>query len=388
MFTQINVPPVQSAVPLVGDTEKPPCVLELAIVVPTYNEAGNVGPLIAQLEQTLGAVRWELIFVDDDSPDATAALVRELALLHPQVRCLRRVGRRGLAGACVEGMLATHAQFIAVMDADLQHDETLLPKMLQALRDEPLDLVVGSRYLSGGGLGEWSQRRKGLSSIATRLGQQVLGVDLSDPMSGFFMIRRLAFESCVHGLSSLGFKLLLDLVASAPKPLRVRELPFQFRLRQRGASKLDRRVMWDFLMLLIDKQVGRWVPTQLVSFGLIGAMGMMIHMALLKSVLQLLSWPFVWAQSAATLLAMGFNFFLNNALTYQDQRLSGWAMWGGLLRFMLACGLGAIANVGVANYVFKDQAGWMLSGLAGVLVGLGWNYGASSLFVWRRPRGG
>ncbi len=361
-----------------------PC--ELAVVVPTFNEIGNVDELLRLLDSALTGIAWEVIFVDDDSPDGTARHVQHLSTINPRVRCLRRVGRRGLSSACVEGMLASGAEHLAVIDADLQHDETLLPKMLHALKNEPYDLVVGTRYMEGGGVEGWQSSRQKISSFATTLSQRILGVTLKDPMSGFFMIRRTAFEGAVYGLSSIGFKILVDLVVSSKTPLRVKELPYQFRNRHAGESKLDNRVAWDYLMLLADKTVGRYIPTRLVSFAAIGGFGVLVHLVVLRLALALPGMEFTSAQTVAVTVAMVGNFFLNNALTYRDQQLKGWAWLGGLVKFMLACSIGAFANVGVASYIHSGYGHWVLSALAGIVVGTVWNYGATAWLVWIKPK--
>ena len=373
-----------------------PKPIELAVIIPTFKELGNVEEMLRRLNTVLAGINWEVIFVDDDSPDGTAARLHQISRSNPRVRCLRRVGRRGLSSACVEGMLATGAPCIAVMDADLQHDETLLPKMLSVLQDnnedkggETYDLVVGTRYMEGGGAEGWDSSRQKISSLATRLSQRLLGLKLNDPMSGFFMIKRTAFEGAVYGLSSIGFKILVDLVVSSPTPLRVKELPYQFRNRHAGESKLDNRVAWDYLMLLVDKTIGRWVPSRLVSFAAIGSFGVLVHLAVLRASL---SWPgnsFVAAQTIAVMVAMVGNFFLNNALTYRDQQLKGWGIFGGLLKFMAACSVGAVANVGVAAYIHGTDgstASWLVSALAGIVVGTVWNYGATAWLVWVKPK--
>ncbi len=361
-------------------------MIELAVVIPTFNEIGNVEELLARLDRVLVGTAFEVIFVDDDSPDGTAAKLHAIAVDNPRVRCLRRVGRRGLSSACVEGMLATGAAHIAVMDADLQHDETILPKMLQTLQNGGADLVVGTRYMEGGGVSEWDNSRQKISSFATSLSQRILGLTLNDPMSGFFMIQRSAFEGAVYGLSNIGFKILVDLVVSSPVPLRVKELPYQFRNRHAGDSKLDNRVAWDFLMLLADKTIGRWVPTRLVSFAAIGSFGVLVHLAVLAAALSLFGQPFTQGQTMAVMVAMVGNFFLNNALTYRDQQLRGWRLLPGLLKFMAACSVGAFANVGVASYIHGGYGHWVLSALAGVVVGTVWNYGATAWLVWVKPK--
>jgi dolichol-phosphate mannosyltransferase len=360
--------------------------LELSIVVPTFNESANVVELLDRLRTVLGHSGWEIVFVDDDSPDATAALVRSIARTDPQVRCLQRVGRRGLASACVEGMLATAGPFIAVMDADLQHDETILPAMLEVLRADRADIAVGSRYMPGGSTGEWDQQRAALSRLATVAGRFVIRQPVSDPMSGFFMLRREVLESSVHRLSAVGFKILLDLLASSPQRLRIAEVPFTFRQRFGGASKLDEMVVWEYAMLLADKTIGRYVPVRFIAFAAVGGLGVFVHMAVLTVLLKGLALPFGPAQATATGLAMVFNFALNNVLTYRDMRRTGWEWWRGLVSFMAACSVGALANVGIATYLFESQTTWFMAALAGVLVGAVWNYAVTQLYTWGRRK--
>jgi dolichol-phosphate mannosyltransferase len=359
---------------------------ELCVVVPTLNERGNIGRLIERLERCLdGAVAFEILVVDDDSPDGTAAAVRELARADPRVRCLQRIGRRGLSSACVEGMLASAARYLAVIDADLQHDEALLPRMLEVLRRDEADLVVASRYTATGAVPGWDERRRRISRAATRLGRTALKVDLTDPMSGFFMLKREAFEAVVHQLSVVGFKLLLDILASAPKPLRVKELAYGFRSREVGESKLDARVAVDFASMLVDKLTGGAVPARFVLFGTVGAAGVVVHLAVLRLVLGPLGQPFVVGQAAATLAAMTFNYAVNNELTYRDRRLRGWDWLGGWAWFVLACGIGALANVGVAAHLHAGRGvSWLPSALAGIAVGVVWNYVVTALLVWKR----
>jgi dolichol-phosphate mannosyltransferase len=357
--------------------------VELTVVLPTFNERDNVEPLIERLEEVLAGVEWEAIFVDDDSQDGTAEHVRAIGREKPYIRCLQRLGRRGLSTACIEGVLASSAPFIAVMDADLQHDETLLPRMLAALKSDALDIVIGSRYVDGGGLGDWDQSRARISDLATRLSRLVVKVDLRDPMSGFFMMRRPAFEAALRDLSGQGFKILIDLFASSPRPLAFKELPYQFRLRQHGESKLDTLVAWEYLQLLLDKLIGHIVPVRFALFAMIGGLGLFVHLAVLGAVLKALGLDFTLAQSVATVTAMTSNFFLNNWFTYRDRRLHGWRLLRGLLSFYVVCSVGAFGNVGIAAYVFHADQSWWLAGIAGAVVGSVWNYATSAVFTWR-----
>jgi dolichol-phosphate mannosyltransferase len=358
---------------------------ELALVIPTLNEQGNVASLVERLERVLAGIAWEVIFVDDDSTDGTREAIQPIARRDPRVRLLHRIGRRGLASACIEGWLATSAPYIAVIDADMQHDERLLPEMLHALKSEPLDIVVGSRYVEGGGMGQLSAGRVRISGFATRLGRRILRADIADPMSGFFMIRRDAFDRAVRNLSGIGFKILMDLFASSPEPLRYKELAYEFRTRSYGDSKLDTLVAWEYVMLVGDKLVGHIIPVRFLSFALVGGLGLVIHLCVLGVSLRLLGFSFEISQAAATLIAMVSNFALNNVLTYRDLRLRGWDFLRGLVSFFLVCAAGAVANVGVGTVLFDTVAlPWWAAGVAGAVVGAVWNYAVSGVFTWRR----
>lgn len=357
---------------------------ELSIVIPTYNEVRNVPLLVEAIDEALPDVRWEVVFVDDNSPDHTADEVRALAMRDPRVRVLHRYGRRGLSSACVEGIMATAAPVVAVMDADLQHDERILGQMYRRLREGDVDLVVGSRYVEGGGTGDWGRHRVAMSKFATRLATRLTRTPIGDPMSGFFMITREAFLAALPGLSTVGFKILLDIAASAPEPLRVAEVPYTFRTRQHGESKLDSLVLWEYLQLLLDKMFGHIIPVRFISFAMVGGSGVVVHFSVLTLLFKGFDTHFGVAQAAATFVATSSNFFLNNMLTYRDQRLKGSRLFRGWVTFNLVCATGALANVGVARWLFHHHGYWALSALAGIAVTTVWNYAMSSIFTWRK----
>jgi dolichol-phosphate mannosyltransferase len=357
---------------------------ELSVVVPTFNERDNVTTLFRRLETALAGKAWEVIFVDDNSPDGTWDVVRGLAQRDSRVRCIRRIGRRGLSGACIEGILASSAPCAAVIDADLQHDETQLPKMLALLEAGEADLVVGSRYIEGGSANSFNKQRAGASQFATEVARRVLRVKIADPMSGFFMIRRDRFEQLAPQLSTQGFKILLDIVATARGGLRVREIPYTFGSRLHGESKLDSMVALDFLGLVLAKLTHDVVSLRFLLFAMVGSIGLFVHFAALYVALEAFDLPFPNAQGTAALCAMTSNFILNNFLTYRDQRLKGLAILRGLLLFYLVCSVGLLANVGVAWSVFDQEPIWWLAGASGALMGVVWNYAMSGLFVWRK----
>jgi dolichol-phosphate mannosyltransferase len=359
---------------------------ELSVVVPTFNERENIAELIGRLAAALRNRSWEVVFVDDDSPDGTADLVREHAAADSRVRCLQRIGRRGLSSACIEGMLATTAPYLAVIDADLQHDERLLPQMLDTLKQGDTDIVVGSRYAPGGDISDWNAQRARMSRFAIRLSRLLVPAELTDPMSGFFMMRRSVLDGSVYKLSAIGFKILTDVFASFPRPLRFKELAYRFRARRAGESKLDSVTAWDYVMLLLDKLIGRWIPVRFLAFSIVGSMGIAVHLAVLTLVFQGLHHGFVAGQAIATLCAMTFNYTVNNVLTYRDMRLRGMRWLGGWVSFVLACSIGGFANVGIASIAYGSGRGWFPAAFAGILVGAVWNYAVTRMLTWGRSR--
>jgi dolichol-phosphate mannosyltransferase len=356
----------------------------IAVIIPTLNERDNIPLIVERLESLLEKWNWEVVFVDDDSQDGSQNVLLDLARKNPHVRCIRRIGRRGLASACLEGMASSAADIFVVMDADLQHDETILPKMLAAFVEDPLlELTVGTRYAGvGAGVGNWSKTRLLVSRLATSLGSLARKTELSDPMSGFFAIRRAVFEETVRKMTGKGFKILLDLVLSAGRPLKSKEFSYQFRTRQHGESKLDIVVAFEYLYLLADKIFGRFVPVRFVVYVLAGLSGLFLHLAALALFYRSGELPFVSAQISATLLAMVSNFLVNNSVTFRQQRLKNAMLVPGLIAYMSICGLGAIVNVQAAEYLYENDIHWWFAGLAGALVGAVWNYAVSTQIVW------
>lgn len=356
---------------------------ELAIIIPVLNECPNIAPLVAALDAVLAGVDWEAIFVDDDSTDGTREAIATVAARDGRVRLLHRIGRRGLAGAFIEGANATLAPFIAAMDGDMQHDERILPRMLEALR-EGAEIAIGSRYVAGGGVGDWDAKRVGMSSLATRLSQRLLRVPVADPMSGFFMIRRETYERAVRRLSAMGFKILLDLVASLPTPPRVVEIPYTFRARTAGESKMGVSVMLDYALLLVDKMLRQTVPVRFVLFAFVGLLGLAAHLVVLWLGLAI-GLGFTLAQAIATAIAIYGNFELDNVFTFADLRLRGRRKWRGLAIFAVICCVGALGNLSVADFlVGTSHEAWWIGGLTGAVMSLVWNYAVGATFTWQR----
>lgn len=360
--------------------------LDLAIVLPTLNERGNLAPLVERIEAALGADGWEVLIVDDDSKDGTADEARAIGQSDRRVRVIQRIGRRGLASAAIEGFCATAAPFVAVMDADHQHDPALLAPMLAALKAGEAEICVASRFAEGASTADWdAPERERLSGLANGIARRITGVSLTDPMSGYFILPTASARALAPRLSGIGFKILLDLLATADAPMKVKEFPLNFARRREGESKLDRAVLFDFLAGLYDKTLGRVIPTRFALFGTVGALGVIVHYLVLATLFPGMTATFWKAQAGAVLVAMSFNFWLNNWLTYRDRRLKGArAFLTGWIGFCLTCAVGGFANVAVATLLESQGLFWALAALAGILVGSVWNYALSSRFVWGR----
>jgi dolichol-phosphate mannosyltransferase len=361
----------------------PTPLIELSVVLPTYKEQGNVAELVRRLGVALDGVAWEAIFVDDNSPDGTWETAKAVAARDPHVRCLRRVGRRGLAGACIEGILSSAAPYVAVMDADLQHDETVLAAMLETLRGGTCDLVAATRYTEGGSADSFDKTRGRLSRLATAITRRLLDVPLSDPMSGFFMLRRDKFDAIAPRLSPAGFKILLDVVATAGPSLRVAEQSYTFGKREAGESKFNIQIGLEFLGLIFAKLTGDVVEPRFILFALVGAIGLLVNLASLQIALLAGIGSFDTAVAIATFVSLCSNFFLNNELTYRDKRLKGISQFWGFIAFCLFGSIGALTDVGIAHWIHSQDNGLWVAGVAGAVMGVLWNYAMSSLFVWR-----
>ncbi|WP_234421329.1 glycosyltransferase family 2 protein [Erythrobacter sp. EC-HK427] len=362
--------------------------LELAIVLPTLNEKENIAPMVARLEEALGPSGWEAVFVDDNSRDGTAEEARRIGRTDSRIRVIQRIGRRGLASAAIEGMCATAAPYVAVMDADHQHDPKLLVQMLESVKSGEYDLAYASRFAVGGNAdGLSSKGRESGSKIANALARKLTGTELTDAMSGFFLLRTEQLRKQAENLSGIGFKIMLDILATAEPRLRVKEFPLKFAERLAGESKLDHGVVLDFVGGLVERYFGRWIPTRFVLFGMVGGLGVFVHMAVLAAIY----WPdsvgFGLAQAIATMVAMTFNFWLNNLLTYRDKKIEGAdGFFWGWLKFCGACSVGAFANVAVAMVLEDQGVLWWVAALVGVVIASVWNYALSSKFVWGRFR--
>lgn len=358
---------------------------DLSIVVPCFNEKANIRPMVELLDAALKGIAWEAVFVDDDSPDGTAEEVRQIAQERSNIRVLHRVDRRGLSGACIEGILSCTSPLAAIIDADLQHDETKLREMyLKMHQDNTIDLVIGSRHVEGGSAtGGLSRIRAAGSNFATSLAKKTLKISASDPMSGFFMLRRLKFNQIVTGLQPQGFKILADILSTVKDKWRIEEVGYEFRSRQFGESKMDAAITMQFLGLVASKLTGGFLPIRFILFALVGITGVLVQLAAVKIALLAGTGTFFIAQSFGVAVAMTTNYALNNLLTYRDRQLRGKEWWRGLVSFYAICFLGAVANVAIAEWVNMLASNWVLASISGALFGALWNFLASAAFTWK-----
>ncbi len=360
----------------------------LSIIAPTYNEAQNVEPFILAVKKAMNKFKdYEIIFVDDNSQDKTHEVVKKLTKKYKNIRCIRRIARRGLSSAVIEGCLSSSSDLLIIMDADLQHDENKILEMIKMQKVYNLDIVVGSRFLKKKFTSGLSRKRNLISKVANWLASKISRVELSDPMSGFFLVKRNIIENHAPKLTGLGFKILLDIFSSAGNKVKYKEIAFNFKTRKFGESKLNALVVWEYLLLLWETRFGKVIPARFLSFCAIGGTGVLAHLIILF-LLKSQGLTFVLSQSIATFSAMTSNFFLNNILTYSDRQKKGLQAIKGLIIFYVTCGLGAIANVGIANYLYlgklnEASISWYISGIVGALVGAIWNFLMSSMLTWR-----
>ncbi len=364
-------------------------MIALSVIVPTFNEAQNIEEMVNRVDAVLGEIAWELIFVDDGSPDGTADVVRDLARRDRRIRVILRHNRRGLSSAVIEGALAASADVVAVMDGDLQHDEAVLPKLYRAVASGEADIASASRFIEeGGAAGLSSDTRHKISSTGIAMANRAFGLELTDPLTGFFAVRRSLVTENLSALSGQGFKVLLDLVTAPAQPARVKEFGFMFRPRLHGESKLDKRVMYDFALFFIEKKLHPIVPlpAQFISFCLINGVGVLVHLLTLVFMVGLLGTGFTIAQLFGTFFGMLFNYTVNNEITYSNQKLKGIRYYQGFFVFCVLCSVGVIANVGMANILHErySELNILLPALAGALVTVVWNYGATRALVWGR----
>jgi dolichol-phosphate mannosyltransferase len=363
--------------------------MKLSVISPTYNESANVLPLIEALEKSLHGWDYEIIIADDDSPDLTWQIAEQAARHNPRIHVIRRTSNRGLGAAVIDGFLSASGDVVACIDADLQHDPSILPLMIREIAGGA-DLVVGSRYVPGGGTANWNWLRRFESWFATKLAQWLLRVKLNDPMSGYFMLRRKDFLRVRRELDGSGFKILLE-IAARLKPNSIREVPYTFVPRVAGESKLSRKVVFCYLRQLCRlSRLGRVLSGEFLRFVVVGASGVAVNlsaMAILMQATRLRDWR---ASALATLIATVNNYVWNNLWTFRDRAHSGLAFVRKYVWYLAAClaGIGAttatFAGLSALVNNLPGKAGEMnlLLQLVAIMVGTLFNYILNRNLTW------
>ncbi len=361
----------------------------ISIVLPTFNERGNITPLLQQLLQLQKRYNLEILVVDDDSADGTAEQVRELCADEPRIHLIRRVGRSGLASAIKEGLLNATGDITVVMDSDGQHEPRSVQRAIDTLLQNDLDLAIGSRFHAEAQILGLSGRRENGSTWANAAARFSLPRSygaLTDYMSGFFALRMETMLPMVRRVDVNGFKFLFELLAVSRGRLRTGEIPLQFQSRTYGSSKLDIAIFWDFLISILHSLSFRLLPRRAISFGLVGISGIIVQLLVNTTLINGAGFAFEIALPVAVMAAATSNYLINNALTFRFQRLKGLALLRGLIKFLLVASLPVLANIGLASAFYRLVAqNTLLAQLAGIVVVFIWNYAASSRFVWNTP---
>lgn len=375
----------------------------LSVVTPTYNEADNVPLLVERLHESLADVPHEIIVADDDSPDRTWEVAEKIAEGDPTLRVMRRFHDHGLSAAVLDGMSVARGEHLAVIDADLQHDESILPQMLDEVRRGEADVCVGSRSTEGGGYGEWGLGRRLVSWVATAIARLLLRVPVSDPMSGYFVVTRDAYEDAAPRINPRGFKILLEFIGR-DRSLRVAEVGYEFRLRQHGETKLNRSVIRSYLLAVAELRLGRQVDPALLLYVLVGLVGLAIN-SLMFALAEAIGFP-LWDTglneavdpiSTSFLFSVQVSIFvlfvLNNEFTFWEQRYVGWKLPPAFAVYEVMSLLGTLAHV--ATFTYLQNIGFLLSvlgsgpartvhNLVGAVVALVVNWYLNTTYLWRR----
>ena len=364
--------------------ERPGLKPILSVVICTLDESEAIVGVLREAGAALADLPHELIVVDDSTDERTAEAVLAVQAAQSNVKLVRRRGERGLGSAVIAGWAAADSAVLGVMDGDGQHDPAVLMRLYELLQDEDADVAVGSRYMEGGPSG-LTGYRAALSRAGTHLVSMMLGLKLADPLSGLFLVRRDWVDAVRPRLSGVGFKILVDTIASGKRRPVVVQSPTALRPRGSGESKLDARVAADLAALLVEKRTGGLLSARFVLFAGVGLSGMAVNLAVLTGAELMGARSYPLAAATATLVAMVWNFLLNNVLTFRERRLRGAAFWRGLTMFCLASAAGGVLAEGVGIGALRLHASWAVAGILGAVAGGVMNYLLASRLSWIRP---
>ncbi|NJE61525.1 glycosyltransferase [Thermococcus sp. 21S7] len=337
--------------------------MRISVIVPTYNERENLEELFNRIQGALEGHDYEIIIVDDDSPDGTWQFAQGLGERYP-VRVIRRTEEKGLSSAVIRGFREASGDIFVVMDADLQHPPEVIPKLLRAI-ENGADIAIASRYVPGGGVKNWYWYRKLISRGAIMIGRLALPRirNVKDPVSGFFALRREVVEGV--DLNPVGFKILMEILIKG-KYGKVAEVPFTFGLRKAGESKLGTRTMLNYLRHVY--RLMRWEGEldRLVKFTLVGLSGVLVNESFLWLFVSDFGWDKILANVPATELAILNNFTWNDLWTFKDIRRK--PLWRRLLTFHMAALTGAVVQWLIYAGLVYMGLYYLISNLIGIVV--------------------
>ncbi|MES2615035.1 MAG: glycosyltransferase [Bdellovibrionota bacterium] len=355
---------------------------QLSIIIPTYNESQNIPVLMDRISQRLAAVDKEVIIVDDNSPDKTWEIARNLSSTYPWIRVIRRLHDRGLSSAVLAGFAVAEGDYLAVMDADLQHDEQILPQFIEQFL-LGADIVVGSRKVEGGGVQDWSVIRKFISWVATVMAKIALRHPVTDPMSGFFALRKEVYSAHKNEINPKGFKILLEFLARA-KNSNIQEVGYTFKGRVYGESKLSHKVIFDYLKALYELSIGHYIPVRFLKYAIVGFSGLIVSSLILFICKQI---GFSTAESVAASIEVSIitNFILNNYWTFKENQLKKpWPLFRGFVTFQAICLSGAIINQAITlKFSAGDAMNLYIANALGYIVAAVWNYAINVGITWK-----
>lgn len=374
----------------------------VSVITPTFNEADNVPILVDRIHRALGELPHEIVIADDDSPDRTWEVAERLAADDPSIVVMRRFHDPGLSASVLDGMSVARGETLAVIDADLQHDPSILPQMVDVVRRGDADVVVGSRSTSGGGYGDWSAGRRVVSWIATLIARVLLRVPVSDPMSGYFVVARGTYERTAPHINPRGFKILLEFIGR-DRSLRVQEIGYEFSNRVHGETKLNRSVIRSYLLGVAELRVGRQINPTFVLYALVGMVGLAVNSLAfwaaervgfpmvdtgLNDEIDPIATSFLFSVQLSILVL----FVLNNQFTFWEHRYRGWAAVPAFAVYEVMSLVGT--GVHVAVFTFLQESGFLLSflggstrvvhNLIGAVTALIMNWYLNTTYLWRR----
>ncbi len=360
----------------------------ISIVIPTFNEVENIIPLLKKLTLIVNNFEYEIIVVDDDSPDGTSNAVNKYMQFNKKIKLITRIGRSGLSSAIKEGLIFAQGKYLLVLDGDGQHHPSFILNMLEAIKKDKSDIVIGSRFLNTSKLEGLSNERSLGSKIANKMARISLHKNyskLTDYLSGCFCVEKEITKKFIRKIEVNGFKFLYELLSLSKGELAVNEVPLIFKERRFGNSKLDIAIVWDFLISIIHNLTLRILPRRAISFGLVGISGVFVQLFITSFLVEIFRIDFYNALPFAVIFAATSNFLINNQVTFRSDRLKDLALLIGLLKFLIVASLPIIANVGITTAFYKYiTADTLIAQIAGIGIVYAWNYLASSSFVWKK----